>query len=58
MDKFGFSPEDIRNLTISALLLKMINGADNHQTKSSLVQLNDLAKSIGLSDKTLDAIGM
>lgn len=58
MDKFGFSPEEIRNLTVSALLLKMINGADSHQTKTSLVQLNDLAKSIGLSDKTLDGIGM
>src|SRR5690606_799666 len=58
MDKFGFSPEDIRNLTISALLLKMMNGTDSHQTRSSLQQLNDLAKSIGLSDKTLDAIGM
>jgi hypothetical protein len=58
MDKFGFSAEDIRNLTISALLLKMINGADSQQTKTSLLQLNDLARSIGLSDKTIDAIGM
>lgn len=52
-DKYGISSEDIKNLTISKLLMDLkqkSNDAEEHSVFSGLL---DMAKSLGLSDKKL-----
>ncbi len=56
VDKFGLTTEDIRNLSISALLVKMINSTTNEQTRLSLQNLSSLATTIGVSDKTIEML--
>jgi uncharacterized membrane protein YqiK len=58
VDKFGLNSDDIRNLSISALLVKMINSTTNEATRMSLQNLSSLATSIGVSDKTIDKLEM
>lgn len=58
LDQFGMSSEDIRNMTISAVLLKLMGlAASNPQLKTNIIALDDLAKSIGISDKNVDILG-
>ncbi|RKS55349.1 putative membrane protein YqiK [Gillisia mitskevichiae] len=52
-DKYGISSEDIKNLTISKLIMDLkqkSNDAEEHSVFSGLL---DMAKSLGLSDKKL-----
>ncbi|MDR0742782.1 MAG: hypothetical protein LBF05_00270 [Tannerella sp.] len=49
----GISTEDVKNLTIASLLLKMQKRCDNDGDKGFLSNLLNMAKSMGLSDKKL-----
>lgn len=49
IDRFGMSSEDLKNLTISAVLARMMSGADDG-TKSVLGSLLGQAKRMGLAD--------
>jgi flotillin len=51
-DKYNITTNDIKNLTISSLLLKMQHGSSD-EDRSSLVSLAKLASSLGLSNKKL-----
>ncbi|SDK73612.1 Uncharacterized membrane protein YqiK, contains Band7/PHB/SPFH domain [Catalinimonas alkaloidigena] len=48
--RMGITSADIKNLTVAALLTKMIGMTDHDGTRSQLQQLLSLAKSNGLSD--------
>ena len=56
VEKFGLSTEDIRNLSISAILVKMINSTSDEKTRLNLQNLSSLATSIGVSDKTIEML--
>jgi hypothetical protein len=58
LDKFGLQSEDVRNLSISALLLRMMQSAETDQQKTALQELNKLAGSIGLGDKQVSMLNL
>jgi uncharacterized membrane protein YqiK len=51
VDKFGLSSEDMKNLSVSALLLKMMNQAGDDATRATITQLAGTATALGISDK-------
>jgi uncharacterized membrane protein YqiK len=51
--KVGISTEDVKNLTIASLVLKMQTKCDNDEDKGFLGNLLNMAKSMGLADKKL-----
>lgn len=55
-DVLGVGSEDIKNLSIAALLNKMKNMASDHPDANELVVLSGLAKQLGFSDKSLSQI--
>jgi uncharacterized membrane protein YqiK len=52
-DRIGVSTDDIKNLTIASLILKMQRQCDNDDDKGFLGNLLKMAKSMGLSNKKL-----
>lgn len=50
INQFGMSTEDVRNLSVSAVLLKMMSNADD-DTKNMLKQLTTTATAMGIADK-------
>jgi len=52
-NKIGVTTEDVKNLTIASLILKMQSQSDNDEDKGFLGNLLKMAKSMGLSDKKL-----
>ncbi|TGD79959.1 flotillin family protein [Hymenobacter wooponensis] len=51
VDQFGLSSEDMKNLSVSALLLKMMNQAGDDATRATITQLAGTATALGISDK-------
>jgi hypothetical protein len=51
VDQFGLSSEDMKNLSVSALLLQMMNKASDDATRSTIAQLTSTAKALGIGDK-------
>jgi len=58
IDRFGITSEDLKNLSISMLLLRMFNQADDSETKGFLNQLMDMAKGLGISNKKATELGL
>nr|WKN37042.1 flotillin family protein [Tunicatimonas sp. TK19036] len=56
ISQFGVSAEDMKNLTVSALLFKLMNQTDQPGTKDSLTKLMDIARSTGLADEPVKNI--
>lgn len=56
VSRFGMSSEDLKNITISALLAKMIDKSDD-TTRGPLQQLLGFVKDTGLADKSAAAFG-
>jgi len=56
ISQFGIDAEDMKNLTVSALILKMMNQADQPALKDNLHQLMDIARSSGLADEPVRSI--
>ena len=52
VDQFGVSSDDLKNLTVSALLLKMMNQTDGKE-KDGLNKLLDMARTAGLADEPM-----
>lgn len=50
--------EDIKNLTISALITKMISNSNDFKRKGMLAQILDLAKQFGVADLPSDKLGL
>ncbi|GAB3734682.1 flotillin family protein [Hymenobacter agri] len=51
VDKFGLSADDLKNLSVSALLLQMMNKAGDEATRGTIAQLASTAKALGIGDK-------
>lgn len=58
VDQFGMSFEDIKDLSVSALIGKMLLQADGDESRSDLQRLLDFVKSKGLGDKKVKALGL
>lgn len=58
IDQFGISSEDVRNLSISALIGRMMQENTDDKTGSMLSSLNDIAKSLGVSNSTAKSLGI
>ena len=56
--QFGVTSEELRNLTVSALLLKMMDKADDGESKSILSQLKSLTDTLGISDNKAVSLGL
>jgi uncharacterized membrane protein YqiK len=57
MKQFSMNLEDVRNLSVSALLLKMMTNADD-PTKDALKQLTSTATALGVADKAVHSFGL
>lgn len=55
---FNVTSEDVRNLTISALLFKLMGRTDNADLKSNLEQMMSIAKSAGIDNETPRSLGL
>ena len=58
ISQFKITSEDIRNLSISALILKMMNQTKDAEKQGILQQLLDSARQLGIADKTAEAVGL
>ena len=58
IDQFGIETEDLKNLSLSNLLFKLGNKATEEGDKNSIFNLLDIAKNMGLSNKTASDIGI
>ena len=56
ISQFGVSSEDMKNLTVSALIFKLMNQTDQPEVKGSLTKLMDIARSAGLADEPVKNI--
>jgi uncharacterized membrane protein YqiK len=51
INQFGMNSEDVRNLSVSALLLKMMQSSADESTLNTLKQLTSTATAMGIADK-------
>jgi len=58
IDKFGVNSEDIKNLSISNLLMKLSDKADNQDTKNVLGSLLNISNLVGFSNETIGNLGI
>ena len=58
LKSFNLKPEDIKNLSISALLFKMMGQADSDEMRNGLRQLMGISKSAGLENETPKSLGL
>ena len=50
MDKFGVDTEDIKNLSVAAVLYKLMTQADSDESRSMIGNLMDMARKAGIAD--------
>jgi len=58
ISQFNISSEDVKNLSISALIMRMMQQTKDEGQKTMLTQVLDVAKSMGVSEKTPISIGI
>lgn len=58
IDQFGISAGDVKDLSLSALLLKMMNKAKDDGTRDMLGQLSNASKALGISNKSAKSLGL
>ncbi|MFT2010865.1 flotillin family protein [Pontibacter sp. 13R65] len=51
VNQFGMTTDDVRNLSVSALLLKMMQNSADESTLNTLKQLTSTATAMGIADK-------
>ncbi len=51
IDQFGISSEDVKNLSVSALIMKMMGTTQSQDIKQNLGQLLNVAKAAGIADE-------
>ena len=56
--QFSVSSEDLKNLTISALILKMVGQTSDPNKQGILNHLLATAKDLGIANKTVDKVGL
>ncbi|WP_026351450.1 flotillin family protein [Hymenobacter aerophilus] len=50
IDQFGLNSDDLKNLSVSALLLKLMSQANDDATRSTIKQLTSTAKALGIGE--------
>jgi uncharacterized membrane protein YqiK len=58
VNQFGISSEEMRNLSVSALLLQLMNKAGDEKTRSTIAQLSSTAAALGIGDKLVKTIDL
>ncbi len=58
VEQFGMSSNDVKNLTISALIFKLTQKVKNNEDKTALEQLLDLAISKGIDNIPAKSLGL
>ncbi len=58
LNSFNVSSEDVKNLTISAILFKLMGKAENSELKSNLQQMMNIAKTAGIDGETARSLGL
>ncbi|MBL3656156.1 flotillin family protein [Fulvivirga sediminis] len=58
LKSFNLTSEDVKNITISALLFKMMGSTQDDSVKNSLRQMMSVAKSAGLDNETPRTLGL
>jgi len=58
IDKFGLTPNEIKNLSISNLLVKLADKADDSETKNVLGSLLNISNIVGISNDTINGLGI
>ncbi len=58
LDKFGLGSEDVKNMSIAALLLKLTAQAGDEDTKGVIRQLKTVADSLGISGNAVSTLGL
>ena len=53
VDQFGVTSDDLKNLTVSALLLKMMGRTDVQEEKVGIERLLEMARAAGLADQPM-----
>ena len=56
IDRLGFTSEDLKNLSISALIVKMMGMTEASELKSSLDNVLTMVKEKGLGEKPASAL--
>ncbi|MCA9247823.1 MAG: flotillin family protein [Planctomycetales bacterium] len=58
LGRFSLGSDDVKNLSIAALIGKMLTMADSDQSRSELQLLLEMAQNSGLADKKLSALNL
>ena len=58
VDQFGMKSEDIKNLSISQLLMNMANKTENANEQSSIGSLLQIANGLGMTDMAIRELGL
>lgn len=58
ISQFKLSSDDIRNLTVSALIMKMLSQTQDGEKQGILNQLLNTATTLGIADKKADSLGL
>jgi len=58
VDQFGLTASDIKDLSVSALLLKLTNKASNDQEKEVIKQLSKVSEALGISGQKISELGL
>lgn len=58
VEKFNMNWEDVKDLSVSALIGKMLVAADDDESKSELNRVFDFLKSKGLADRKVMSLGL
>jgi len=58
IDQFGVTSEDLKNLSLSNLLFKLSNQADSEGDKKSIFNMLDIARNLGVSNKSAAELGI
>lgn len=58
LTQYKISTDDIKNLTLSAVLLKLSSGTMDNALKNALNRIMEEANDAGIADKTLESLGI
>lgn len=58
ISQFGLNSDDVRNLSISALLLRLMNEAEDEGTRKVLKNLSNISQSLGIQDQKAGSLGL
>ena len=58
MDQFGMTTEDVKNLSVSKLLMQMANASSAESEQSALGEMLKMANVLGFADKSLGGLGI